>query len=836
MLNTIKTKFKNAKKKIDINNGKLSLKKLSPNAFPYSCLVADDVMLTKNGEVFSMIEIILDDFKKNQEGGLRDAIRKAISENTNDLKTAFWIQTVKRKIKKEKTEEQQKDINLFLKKVYEVSQSIEEKLNNYETIIYITIIRQGKSFKIGQSSLQDYFSNSFLANKHNKYLDENIQRVKEITSNIANILSQYNPKILKTRILNECEYSEIIEKLYFLVNFEDKPQKVDIVDATDLINNSSYFFENGIMAIKNNDSDKIKLGMSFSLKEIPNISMTNVSDIINNTRAEMIITEYVSYIDQKYAISNFKDQKELLEKKIDKEFQEKVGLSFLDKANTKYCQSSLSIFVLAGNIKELNSFVSDCTKMFSKHGIVMAREDISLERNYFAMMPANFSFIHRMTIHDAKEVGCFSYSYRPKQNNTENFLNNTILFNIGTLKGNPVPIGFDKNKTNTLIVGNNNTGKAVLSNFLASSYMRNNDTNLFIIEFKNKSSTLLDAIGGKSYTVSLDRQRHTARFNGINTNIFDTQEEKENYIFEMFSLFLSNINIVITQDIANEIRQIAQYIIEKQNTLKQPIALHDIRDILKGKDIDNELQSWHSIGRYYYFFDNRDDVFLENNLLRLFIDDTIKNNSLLLTTIIYHIFSNILQLAKKSNKQTIVVLDEPFLAFGNSYFKVKMKKLLKDMSKNNIHCIFRISDIEKEHTTIVDFSCLTQSCGLQIHFANQYADSDYGRIFGLEKLDYMSIKALSGYEGRNILVKYPQYVYTCEFDIKQYPKTLNLLSDKEETKMKILQIKEALRSDDSERWLSAYYNDFNANIDSDESLELQKELQAIKDVRKLLES
>ena len=150
----------------------------------------------------------------------------------------------------------------------------------------------------------------------------------------------------------------------------------------------------------------------------------------------------------------------------------------------------------------------------------------------------------------------------------------------------------------------------------------------------------------------------------------------------MFSLFLSNINIVITQDIANEIRQIAQYIIEKQNTLKQPIALHDIRDILKGKDIDNELQSWHSIGRYYYFFDNRDDVFLENNLLRLFIDDTIKNNSLLLTTIIYHIFSNILQLAKKSNKQTIVVLDEPFLAFGNSYFKVKMKKLFDENSSN----------------------------------------------------------------------------------------------------------------------------------------------------------
>ena len=92
--------IKNLKKKqkeIAELGKKLRFRKIDDNIFPYSCLVDDDVLLTKNGEVVQIIKILLDDFKLNQDGGLRDAIRTAISENTNDLKTAFWIQTVKRK-------------------------------------------------------------------------------------------------------------------------------------------------------------------------------------------------------------------------------------------------------------------------------------------------------------------------------------------------------------------------------------------------------------------------------------------------------------------------------------------------------------------------------------------------------------------------------------------------------------------------------------------------------------------------------------------------------------------------------------------------------------------
>lgn len=839
-----KIKSKLSKQKINIEQyeeqNDLSFKRLSSNVFPYSCLVADDVMLTKNGEVFSMIEITLDDFKKNQDGGLRDAIRKAISQNINDLKTAFWIQTVKRK--KEKTVLKQISIqHVFFQKIHEISEKIEKKLNNYETYVYITIIRQGEAFKVSPSYLKYYFSSRMLIKNHNKYLDQSIESLKNITHNIVDALSLYQPKILSIRQNGNDEYSEIIEKLHFLINFEDKEQKIEDIDATKLINRSTYLFENGTMAIKNNDTGKMKVGMSFSLKEIPNIGMSNVSDIINNTRAEMIITEYVSYVNQKYAISKFQEQKKILDRKEDKSFQEKVGLSFLDqKNNTKYCQSSLSIILLANNIKEMKSFISDCTKMFSKYGIVMAREDISLERNYYAMMPANFLFTHRTTIHDAEEVASFCYSYVPQENSADNFLNKNILFNIGTLKSNPVPIGFDKNKKNVMISGGANVGKTVLANFLLASWMKYNKSNVYIIEFKNKSSIFTDAIGGKNYTISTDRQIHNAFFNCLNVDIFDNQNDKEDYIFEMISLFLGAINILITPEISSEIRQIAKYIVsikEKKNDNNERIALHDIRQFLKGKTIENELQSWHSIGRFYHLFDNREDVFDESNVLHFFIDDTIQNNSLLLTTIVNHIITNILQRAKNNTKEpTIVILDEPFLAFGNSFFKQKLEKIIKDMEKNRIYCIFKVRDFKREATSIVDFNILCNSCGLQMHFANKFVDNYYAKVFNLEKIGCMSIKTLAMYEGRNLIVKLPQYLYSCRFELDDFKDTLKLLSDREETMAKIFSIKESLKTDNCDRWLSAYYSNLNTNIDVEDKINLQKELQAIRNVKRILDS
>ena len=837
MLGKLKDKVQNVKKTIKEKQDSFNLRHLNENIFPYSCLVADDIILTKNGEVMQIIEILLDDFKMNQEGGLRDKIRQAIANNTNDLRTAFWIQTVKRKKAKSKSKHSVISHPL-LKTLYEVGQAKEAELNNYSTCVYITIIKQGVSFKLKPSYIKNYLSSTFLDYKHNKHIDDSIEELQQITKNITNYLSQYNPRILGVRKGDGCEYSDLVETLYFLINFEDKELKVRPIDITTQVNDSNYLFENGIMAMQNRTTKNIRMGMSFSLKEVPSIMMANVSDIVNNTRAEMIITEYVSYVDQKKAKAQFEEQMSFLRYRNDKRFQEDIGLGFLeDGVDARYCQSSLSVMVLASNSEELQSFIAECTTMFSKHGIVMAREDISLERNYYAMMPANFIFTHRLTIHDAKDVGCFCYSYTPQENDGSSLLNETVLFNIGTLKGNPVPIGLDKVKSNVMIGGNDNSGKTAMANFLTSALTREFDANVYIIEFTNRSRAFMEALGGNWYRISMEKQNHTAIFNALRVDLFERDDQLNNYLFELLSTLLAANNVTVTPEITTEIQKAIQNIKSYANTSSKAFALHDIRSCFKDLSIDQELQCWHSIGRYYHLFDNREEVFDRNNKLAFYIDESIVDNSLVLALIVNHIFTNIMQRALKSDKPTIVVLDEPFTAFGNGFFKAKLNKMIEMMAKNRIYCIFKAADIDKESATIVDFNNLVNSCGLQIHFANKFADSNYGRVFGLDKIDYMAVRTLAQYEGKTMIVKLQNQLYSCRYDLDNYKKALDILTDpKGETQAKIFQLKDALQTDNYERWVPAYFNDFNVNNDVEAQRAVAKELQAIKDIKRLLDS
>ena len=130
-------------------NSEYTLSPISNNFFPYSCLVDDDVLMTKNGELFQTIEIKMTDFTKNKDTGLRDVVRKAISNDTIGLQTAFWIHTIKRK-KGNNTKDSNTTTskNFFLQKVSNVINDIKQGLNRYDIITYITIVQGNKSGNI----------------------------------------------------------------------------------------------------------------------------------------------------------------------------------------------------------------------------------------------------------------------------------------------------------------------------------------------------------------------------------------------------------------------------------------------------------------------------------------------------------------------------------------------------------------------------------------------------------------------------------------------------------------------------------------------------------------
>jgi transcriptional regulator of heat shock response len=100
----------------------------------------------------------------------------------------------------------------------------------------------------------------------------------------------------------------------------------------------------------------------------------------------------------------------------------------------------------------------------------------------------------------------------------------------------------------------------------------------------------------------------------------------------------------------------------------------------------------------------------------------------------------------------------------------------------------------------------------------------------------MAIHALSGYEGRNLIVKQRDDLYSCSFDLSDYQKMLGLLSDTDDVQSQIFKIKETLQTDNFERWIPAYFNAFIDNKSEEDERKLKKEIKAIQDIKRLMES
>ena len=800
MLNKIKTRLtKNNQHPKESNEYNLSI--ISNNFFPYSCLVDDDVLLTKNGELLQTIEIKMTDFTKNKDNGIRDAVRKAISNNELNSQTAFWIHTIKRK-KDSNTKANDTNIskNFFLQKVSNVIDDIKQGLNRYDIITYITIVQDNKSVNTSPFEALKNTIN-FIGNSSSS-LQTKISLLKENVSHITQQLQDYNPHILSIRIdEEEKKYSELMEFLYFLVNHKQKEIEIEQVDITDEINESSYLFKDGKMLFKNNNTGDINVASIFTIKEIQNFTISTIADIINNIDAEMIITEYIDSIDKKTA-NNFINSKNDFIKQKDN------NTSFNDQE--QYYQSSISVLVFddISNKNNTTDVFLRCANTFAEKGIVVVREDIGLERSYYAMMPANFYFTYRLSIHDKNEIGTFIYSYVFQEKNSNIFIKNLSLLNIGTLKNNPVQIGFLKENSNVLISGPEKCGTGIVANLLTSAWESKFNSNIIYVELNKESSMFIDAIGGKNYRISADPIKNNTQFNLLNFKSFQDTQEIQTYLSNMLSLMIGVDNTIIDTNFTNNINSALDIIMEHcLDGNNDSSTLSKLHPYLKSNNIDEMLRHWYLIGKYYHLFDNKNDVFDNIDIAHFYIDDTIKNKTSLLSVVVYHLFTSIVNFARKNDKPTIVVVDEPFVLFSDTSFS-KILEYIEDVSQEtDTHFIFKIHDFEREMMSSTNFGEIVKSCGLQMHFANKdIVNNNYMRIFQLNKQEYTTINALSKFDGINFFVKYLDERFCCQLNIAD-KKVLSILSDPDSyTYNNIINIKNSTMNYDPNSYIAQYFS------------------------------
>ena len=236
-------------------------------------------------------------------------------------------------------------------------------------------------------------------------------------------------------------------------------------------------------------------------------------------------------------------------------------------------------------------------------------------------------------------------------------------------------------------------------------------------------------------------------------------------------------------------------------------TLSKLHPYLKSNNIDEMLRHWYLIGKYYHLFDNKNDVFDDMNIAHFYIDDTIKNKTSLLSVVVYHLFTSIVNFARKNDKPTIVVVDEPFVLFSDTSFS-KILEDIEDVSQEtDTHFIFKIHDFEREMMSSTNFGEIVKSCGLQMHFANKdIVNNNYMRIFQLNKQEYTTINALSKFDGINFFVKYLDERFCCQLNITD-KKVLSILSDPDSyTYNNIINIKNSTMNYDPNSYIAQYFS------------------------------
>ena len=129
--------------------------------------------------------------------------------------------------------------------------------------------------------------------------------------------------------------------------------------------------------------------------------------------------------------------------------------------------------VISEDLHALDQQVKQASEALSKIGIVHVREDINLEKTFWAQLPANFSFLSRMRPTVLANTAALASLHNFPTGNQYNPWGRAVTL-LRTEKGTPYFMNFhDQNNIGTTcIFGESKVGKTTLLNFLISQLQK----------------------------------------------------------------------------------------------------------------------------------------------------------------------------------------------------------------------------------------------------------------------------------------------------------------------------------------------------------------------------
>lgn len=822
-------------------NESIIVRTISEDFIPFANYLDKETVLTKNGEIMQVIEIVCSDNNANLKGQLKDEIKQALLSafGTELEKYAVWIHVTKSSYTKIPSNEiKYSGVNYFSQKIEEAWQKNQKTFNNFYTTIYVTIIRAGMAFDLKPNNILLYTNKELLFRAHDTYVKRAASQLTKCTAKVLSALKNYKAKKLSIIKKEDDYYSEHLSFWHRILCFDTDQYKVPIISLANVINKAKYNFGFNYGIVKNKEEKKIF--SVFTIKDSYNINSATISMLVESSD-DLIFFEAFHTVPHKVAKAKYSKQLEIFQKNSTQDMLKVFGLTSLlnepDKnedateentANKEhFFRQYLGIIVVANSHAQLKSNVQSLMQNAINSGIIITMEDIGLERAFYSMIPSNFKFINHYNIVTQNEICTMANSYAMDNENITSYVDQKYLMLLPTLKKYPYAFGILENKNDIIISGpkytsfqKNNFIHLIISNLLKL----NRDIYMLGASEENKGFTM--AADGLYYKVS-----KTPAENEFFVNLHNREHKDEvskqyiSYLVNVVIMMLLTANYKPTKDDVNFLSKVINQVV----TTAKAVKLEDICNALKSNNnIYAAIQKWiateENTGMPHIFSVEKDifDEFQEQCKYNTEVLGTNTNHILTIATeekiatdnncaaLVGYIFLNRVEAIMNQEKGSIVVIHNSLGIFEHAIFKNRLDEIIARMRAKKAFFIF-INDDSKESVAVkkyINLEKLFENCNTFIHVSGTNVNEDYRRTYQLTNAEGYALKTL-GNIVNSALIKQNGLVVPVSTSTDNLPSRLRkLISNEDDVSDEIdRMISQGVDIKDTAKWVEAWLSD-----------------------------
>ncbi len=572
----------------------------SEDFIPVACHYDENTLLTKNGELLQIFQIngINSEKISDKLFSLRDVVRSAINKDVEGgSKIAFWIHTIRRKANLDDSAPYN---NLLSANIHEIWKKKNYWHDKFVNCLYVTVIYDAPELKLKNfNSLVNSLSANTIVSFEINYFAKAAQMLNQTVDKLIVDLEEYGAEKLGIRIEGEDCYSDPMFLYRRIMQLNEQQCILPVADISISLASHQYAIGNDMMEVMGSDGKKF--AALISIKEYQEVS-SEALDKFLQIPVEMIATEVFYFVDKNKVVPLFEDQGYIADVSGDTELKSLNGLDkILNDTDDKnyFCHQQISFMVIGEDAQQLNNQVKQASETLAKIGIVHVREDINLEKTFWAQLPGNFAFLSRMSPTILNNTAALASLHNFPTGNQYNPWGRAVTL-LRTEKGTPYFMNFHDlaGNTNSCILGVSKSGRTTLLNFLLSEADKYKPTIIHIVDDLN-SSLYIKAKGGRWIENSK---------NLFNVLSLEDNEQNRYCCFELLKILskhsfdpLMEPELTLLKDISEKVFAVPV----KERKLSSIIEAID--DSKSGKILKKRFKDYVKDGLYYEIFESQEE-------------------------------------------------------------------------------------------------------------------------------------------------------------------------------------------------------------------------------------